>query len=159
MQMRIAMFGLVLLILGCSSVSRSAAWPSHWMDASAGRVNPGNADELSADRIDILDSEDEEKARLWLSSSGRRVSRLSEMPGFSELNYVRNNARTPAGDLYLVRAVSDGGGGVFSVYVNENGVMVLYSVMGNCVPSEMRVLLMRLDAVPKGVYGGCGGTM
>lgn len=151
---------LILLITACSSYPTvENPWPSDWVDASAGIVSPSNSIQVSSARISTLSPDEEAAAEQWLLQNSQRAALLSEMPGGTALTSLKGMQRTPGEEIYLVRGASDGGNGVFTGYVNEAGILILYNVMGECGLFERRVLAVSLRDRPERVYGGCSGAL
>jgi hypothetical protein len=145
---------LAALLTACATTSGATA---PWVESNNGRPVSAKRVPIGSDRILLLDAAAEEAAIKWMQGAGVESASIKDV----DAGIVNGVQKRGVSDLdsswYLVRAVGDGGGGVFSGFESGFEVHVVYNNLGPCKPLYNRVVAIRLDTPPHRVFADCGG--
>jgi len=151
---------LLPLLGGCgTSQIKHTEWNSDWVDVSSDEIIPGNSTILQSDRLATLNPQSEKLIAQWMLDQNLSIIQASDAA--DKFAPLQLNGLVPAeGEaVYLVRAASGAGGGSFVGYINDNGILILYGVMGSCGEQVHRVVAVSLNKRPAKVFGGCSGAL
>jgi len=151
---------LLPLLGGCgTSQIKHIEWNSDWVDVSSDEIIPGNSTKLRSDRLATLNPQSEKSIAQWMLDQNLSIIQASD--AVEKFAPLQLNGLVPAeGEtVYLVRAASGAGGGSFVGYINDNGILILYGVMGSCGEQVHRVVAVSLSKRPAKVFGGCSGAL
>lgn len=147
---------VLLATLLASCATTSGARPP-WVESNNGRLASAKRVPIGSDRILLLDAAAEEATVKWMQGTGVESVPIKDV----DAGIVRGVSKRGLSDLdsswYLVRAVGDGGGGVFFAFESGLEVHVVYNNLGPCKPLYNRVVAIQLNTPPERVFADCGG--
>lgn len=159
-SMLLAVLLLLPMLGGCSaSKFLHAEWKSGWVDVSPDAIFPGNSTPLPLDRISTLDPDSEGTIAEWMLENALIVVPASEVEGKIGSMPLGGPKPAPGESVYLVRAASDEGNGKFIGYINDEGLLIMYGVMGGCGEQKHRVVAVSLREKPANVFGRCSAAL
>jgi hypothetical protein len=148
---------VLLLSASLTSCATSAGTELSWVESGNGREGGAKRVPIGSDRIVLLGAAAEAAAIDWMQNTGVESIPISDLNAEMSIVVIRDGLGGPNSTWYLVRAIGDGGGGVFSGFESGADVYVVYNKLGSCKPLYSRVVAIRLDAPPRRVFADCGG--
>lgn len=145
---------LAALLTSCATTSGSKA---PWVESNNGRPVSTNRVPIGPDRILLLDAAAEAAAIKWMQGAGVESVSIEDVDAGIADGVDAKGLSDLDSSWYLVRAVGDGGGGVFFGFESGFEVHVVYNNLGPCKPLYNRAVVMRLDKRPRRVFADCGG--
>lgn len=149
--MKDATMSLLATILCLSGTLHEAAMP--WVIHPPREFVPTDQGRIAKEFIYTLDGDAREIALRKLSKD-----RAIELSFDEAVNFINKNSFLDRNKKhYIVRAVSDGRNGRYSVFYQGGSVVVIWTAFGGCYETSHDVLLLEIDDELTDVYAKCSG--
>lgn len=152
MQINTIVCGVLISLL--TSCQTSIPKYVRWLSPPTDQIVPRLSNKIASSNVFELTPAEEASAIEWMDREDLYIVPLTKVP-----DGLITSPSQAASDFYLIRAVSDDLSGIFTIYSDDEYMLVLYNHLGECGDLKQRALLVRSNKQATTLYGGCSGAL